>query len=115
MANITHIRGDTRTISVTFTTNDGTPIDISGSSVFMTINATKDPTDDTSAVVLKEVTSHPDPVNGYTEITLDHADTNLVTPGKYYYDVQLVQSDGVVVSLDSGRFTIKPDITRRIT
>lgn len=108
------IRGDTRTITATFVDSDGVAIDLTGGTVFFTVNASSEPTDDTSAIVEKDVTSFSDPTSGVATITLDSADTNSATPGTYWYDCQFVSSGGVVTSLDKAKFIIKGDITRRV-
>ena len=107
------IRGDTRTITATFTDSDGDVIDLTGGTVFFTVNASEEPTDDTSAVVQKDVTSFSAPTTGVATITLDASDTDSVDPGTYWYDVQFVSTGGVVTSLDKGKFVLKSDITRR--
>lgn len=114
MAKIEMIRGDTRTITATFVDSDGTALDLTGGTVFFTVNASPEPTDDTTAVVQKDVTSFDAPTTGVATITLSSSDTNSVTPGTYWYDCQFVSSGGIVTSLDKAKFIIKGDITRRV-
>ena len=113
MAKIEMIRGDTRTITATFVDSSNNPLDLTGGTVFFTVNASKEPTDDTSAVVEKDITSFDDPASGVCIITLDSSDTNSVTPGTYWYDCQFVSSVGIVTSLERAKFIVKGDITRR--
>ena len=108
------IRGDTRTITATFTDSDGVVLDLTGGTVFFTVNASAEPTDDSAAVVSKDVTSFSAPTTGVATITLDAADTTSVTPGTYWYDVQFVSAGGVVTSLAKQKFVLKGDITRRV-
>lgn len=101
------IRGDTHTINLTF------PEDITGSTVFFTVNADREPPTDVDAVVIKEVTVHTVPEDGQTTIILDPADTDSIAPGQYWYDVQLKRADNTITSLPKGKFIIVSDITRR--
>lgn len=112
MAKISIIRGDTRTITATFTDSDGAAIDLTGGKVFFTVNADKEPTDDSSAVITKDVSSFSAPTTGVQSITLSASDTN-ITPGTYYYDCQFVSAGGVVTSKPKSILTITSDITRR--
>ena len=114
MAKIEMIRGDTRTITATFVDSSGSPLDLTGGEVFFTVNASSEPSDDTSAVITKDVTSFSAPTTGVATITLASTDTNSITPGNYWYDVQFVSSGGVVTSLAKQKFIIKSDITRRV-
>lgn len=107
------IRGDTRAINVTVTDSAGAAVDLTGGTVFFTLNASSDPTDDTDAVVEKSVTSHTDPTHGLTTITLDHADTDSLAADIYYYDIQFVDAQGNVTSKQADTFEIIADITRR--
>jgi hypothetical protein len=108
-----YIRGDTRVINITCVESDGTtPINLTGATVYFTLNSSKTPTSDASASLQKTVTSHSDPNNGITSITINPADTQALTPGVYYYDVQLVDASGHVTSLKQDTFKINADITR---
>lgn len=115
MAKITGvIRGDTHTINLTIT-NNGTPLNITGYTVFFTVNAEKEPSTDSAAVISKTVTSHSDPTNGETIISLSAADTTNVAPGTYWYDIQLKDGSGNITSFRKDRFVLVSDITRRTT
>jgi hypothetical protein len=69
------IRGDTHTINLTFS-ESGTAVDITGYTVFFTVNASDNPTTDSAAAIEKSTSSHIAPLLGQTRITLDAADTN---------------------------------------
>lgn len=105
------IRGDTHTLSLVITGATG-PVDLTGSTVFFTVNANKEPADDTAAIIHKVVTIHSDPLLGKTIIKLDPADTDSLTPGKYWYDIQVKDSFGDISSLPKDLFTIVSDISR---
>jgi hypothetical protein len=113
MSAIKIIRGDTATINASFQDSDGVAIDLTGGKVFLTVNTSDTPTDDTSAVIEKDIDSFTTPTTGEVTITLTSTDTN-ITPANYWYDIQFVSSTGVVTSLDKQRFIVKSDISRRI-
>lgn len=106
------IRGDTRAIDVTVKDSSGSPINITGGSVFFTVNASESPADDTDAEISKDVTSHTDAANGESRINLTSTDTD-IDPGEYFYDIQFVDSADNVSSNEKGSFVVKSDITRR--
>lgn len=106
------IRGDSRDIIVHFKDADGDDLDLAGGTVFFTVNASENPSSDSGAVISKNVTDHTDEAGGISTISLSAADTT-VTPGDYYYDVQLKDSSGGVMSSSVGMLTVAPDITRR--
>ena len=107
-------RGDTKRIMLEFTDTDGTAINLTNALVFFTMK-TK-PTDaDADAVLAKTVSSHTDPTAGKTEIVLEHSDTDDLTPASYYYDIQLVLSNGFVATIDNGKVKVLTDITRRVS
>ena len=106
------IRGDTRTISVTFLESDGsTPIDLTGGTVYFTVNSSQDPTSDSSKAIQKTATSFTDATHGNHIFTLTHSDTN-ITPGTYWYDTQFVDTIGNYLSSFRGKFIVQSDTTR---
>jgi len=113
MAKIKLIRGDTRTITATMKDSDGNAIDLTGGTLMFTANSSSSPSDDTGAAVEKDVTSFDNPTTGIQDITLTSSDTNSLTPGTYYYDIQFVSSAGVVTSIAQDKFIINADISRR--
>lgn len=113
MAKIEIIRGDTRTITATFVDSSGAPLDLTGGKVFFTVNSSNEPSDDSGAVITKDVTSFATPTSGVATITLASSDTTNVAPGTYWYDLQFVSAGGVVTSLEKAKFVVKADITRR--
>lgn len=104
----TLIRGNTRAIKVTFKQADGTPIDLTGGSVFFVATDKTAPTDDTGAAInVGPITSHTAPTQGQTKIVLSAAVTR-VTPGNYNIGVQAVLADGTVIE-DTGSLTVSAD------
>ena len=106
------IRGDSRDIGVTFKDKDGTPINLTGGAVFFTVSRNQNPQNDDDALILKNVSSHADPESGRTVIKLTPEDTD-IKPGSFWYDVQLVDVEGNVLSKEKAQITVVSDITRR--
>lgn len=106
-------RGDTDSITVTF---DNT--DLTGATIFFTAKPTiSNGIDDSDAVIDITVTDFSplgnDPENGTVVIPIAPADTNTVTPGDYFYDIQAKLADGTITSIPVHKLTIVADITRR--
>ena len=116
MAKITnYIRGDSRTITLQVYQADGvTPLNLTGATAFFTVNASSSPADDTAAVIQKTVTTHTAPLLGQTAFSISNTDTQLIAPGTYYYDVQIKDAAGAVVSQKASTIQIIADITRRL-
>lgn len=101
------IRGDSA--SITFTISG---LDLTGTTVFFTAKpALVDDSGDSTAVITKEVTVHSNPTAGVTIIELDSTDTD-VTPGTYYYDVQ-IKDGSTITSIPARKLTVYADVTRR--
>ena len=102
-------RGDTTTIVVTLLA-DGTPQNITGySAKFM---AKRDYTS-TAAAITKTTPSGielTNPTAGELTITLAPADTEDLSPGTHYYDLELTSSTGSVGTYLWGKLTIEADI-----
>jgi hypothetical protein len=108
------IRGDNRTVNLTFLASDGaTPINLTGGTVYFTVNSSSDPSDDTSVAFQKTVlgSSATAPTLGQHTFTLTHANTD-ITPGTYWYDCQFVDSTGAYLSSYRGKFIVQSDTTR---
>ena len=107
------IRGDTRTVNLTFLQSDGsTPVNLGGGTVYFSVNPTADPADDTSAVIEKSTTGpFTNAAAGQHTITLSHTDTN-IPAGTYWYDSQFVDTLGNYLSSYRGQFIIQSDIER---
>lgn len=108
------IRGDTRTVNLTFLEADGTTaIDLTGGTVYFTVNSSSDPSDDTSKSIQKTQSgvTLTDPILGKTTVVLTHSDTN-ITPNTYWYDAQFVDADGNYLSSYRGKFIVQSDTTR---
>ena len=109
------IRGDTRTVSLTFLESDGsTPIVLTGGTVYFTVNSSSDPTDDTSAafqLTATDATPFTSPALGKHTFTLSPTNTNL-SPATYWYDAEFIDSTGNKLSSYRGKFIVQSDVTR---
>ena len=104
MADLTIIRGDDMTIGFTYTDADGDAIDITDYTIFFTAKPeVDDDATDAAAVISKDVTTHSDPTNGKTNITLTDSDTD-VDLCTLKGEIQVVSDAGVIVS--SNQFSV---------
>lgn len=102
------IRGDS--VAIDFTLPG---VDLTGATVFFTAKpALTDDATDSSAVISVEVVSHTDPTAGVTVIPLTASDTS-VTPGIYFYDIQIKKASGDIMSIPARKMRIWADVTRR--
>ena len=111
-ANLEIVRGDDKYYIITVKDSGGLVIDITGWKVYFTVKKNKSDTD-ANAKIKKNVISHTDPTNGKTQIHLSHTDT-ILDVENYYYDMQVKKSDGTIVTVLSGVFSVVYDITTRI-
>ena len=69
---------------------------------------------DARALIQKSWTSHSDPTNGITTLTLSSSDTNRA-PGAYFFELQIKDGSGNISTSYSGRLIILSDIINKIT
>lgn len=116
MTKITMIQGTSRNVKLTFVEDDGvTPIDLTGGKVYFTVNADETPDDDTSVAFQKTVTSHTDPTNGKTTVSIVPTDTSSLAADTYHYDAKAIPTTGTEVAQPQDKFILKPAITRSVT
>jgi hypothetical protein len=110
-------RGDTKVFNLAFT-EDGDAKDISNMKLFMTVKSKPTDLDANAAIQVQTTFPAGSPSTaGIGTLTLTSVDTN-VNPGKYHYDMQLVDPSGspaIVTTLASGTIDILADITRDTT
>ena len=113
---ITIIRGTDNTIQVTLTQANGSPIDLTGATVFFTVKSADsiNETDstDAQAVIKKTYTNIPNPTAGIVNIALSNSDTD-ITSGNYLYDIKLKTSTGAMSAISAGAFDITDAVTNR--
>lgn len=106
-------RGDTKTFTLTFKDSDGNAKDISGATIFFTAKQEVSDSDE-DAVIHVTQSTHTDAAGGKSSLTLSPTDTD-ITPARYHYDFQLVESDDSVTTLVVDKLNILADITRSTT
>lgn len=115
MANdiITINRGDTYSRTVNIIDSAGDPINASGWTIYFTVRkipASNSSTSDTDAVINKTVAGD---VSGIQTLTVTSTETN-ISPGNYFYDIQIKKSDNTISSSSASSFVVNGDITRAV-
>jgi hypothetical protein len=113
-------RGDSDEVDFEFLSKTGAPITPDQiSNAFFTVKSNVS-LPDSSALIQKTFVGggivNTDPVAGIYTVIIDAADTLLAQTGRhtYYWDIQVIASDGDVRTLAEGTMHITPDVTRRI-
>lgn len=117
MATYTAYRGDTFSLSLSFTL-DAVAYDLTGATVWFTIKSTYAALLDTTALVQKStgngITNVSAPA-GTAVLVASAADMNtLPVNRKLLYDIQIVDSTGKVYTTELGTITILPEVTRSV-
>ena len=108
-------RGDSRTINLHVVhIQTGADIDITGYKFYFTVKENTDDTDE-NAMIKKDITTHTLPLEGKTNVVLTSEDTDVLTPGTNFYDIQVKKPDGTIKTYVSGEIDVLEDITRRTT
>jgi hypothetical protein len=105
-------RKNTKAYNLTITENDEVK-DITGYTVKFTVkkNTNDLDNDDVGAIISKTVTTHTDPSQGLTLISLTTSDTN-VNPSTYFYDIKLRDPTGAwVKSTNADKFIVNGVVT----
>lgn len=105
------VRATDNSFTTTFTDSNGAAIDLTGATVFFTVKSDLADTDD-EALISKDVTSHTDPTNGITVITLTDTDTDIAACN-YFYDIKLKDSGGNISQVAAEDFKVLDRVTRR--
>jgi len=105
-------RGDNKSYTLAFTDSAGDPIDITGWKIYFTMKRNPNHSDD-QAPIKVDVIVHDDPANGLTSFNLTNAQTYLLMPGTYYYDIQVKKAENDILTIVSGEIIVLADITRR--
>lgn len=86
-------------VRMEYTNDDGTPVDFTGCTLFLTTKR-KETDADADALISKTWTTHTDPTHGITEVALSREESAIV--GRWPTDVQLKDSGGKVRTLAKG-------------
>lgn len=86
-------------IKITLKNADGTPTNLTGATIEFVVKNRKTPftyydTADSVTLIRKTVTSHTQPTQGKTTITLDPEDTENLVPEKYVYGIRVTPATG---------------------
>jgi hypothetical protein len=119
MTRLSITRGDTRVFTITLTDADEEALDLTGMSVTFTAKRTRFDSDE-DAVIAKSIGSGivvDEPTSGVALMTLDPEDTEALPARTHrlYYDVQVVDVLGVVVTPLADIVEIRPDVTQDTT
>jgi len=107
------MRGDSLSMKVRVSTDEGAYLNMVGASVDMTVKKELSD-DDLDAVISKSVGSGItllESANGYFEVVLTGDDTKDLDDGVYYYDVQVTLDSTEVYTVMVGKLYLKPDVT----
>jgi len=107
---LTFDEGDDFPYQITVVDSDGTAVDLTGYTFYMTVKDNKQDSD-SQVIFKKTVTSIPSPELGIVTITVDRADTLTVSPGDYPYDIKYKDDSGDVRTVFRGKFRIVQAIT----
>ncbi|OSM07661.1 hypothetical protein [Magnetofaba australis] len=111
-------RGDTKSFNLTFRDANGDPIDLSGHELWFTMKREIGDADD-AAVLQKRIVFLPNAESaaGNGVLILDSSETSAIDPGTYYFDMQKVipENPPLVTTLMSGRVSVLPDVTQRVS
>lgn len=115
MASIKVDRGASYTMAFEYQ-RDGLARTLVDATVRFTVKPTEWDTDDddSSATIVKNVTSHTDAAAGESEITLSPTDT-YITPGDYFWDIRVEESGGEIYKVAEGKFKVDGSPTNRTT
>jgi hypothetical protein len=105
-------RGDTLVFKETFTyTDTGLPVNITNWVIWFTLKKNEDDLD-SSAVVKRQFTNFTDPTLGKVTLIVATPTETYSLLGKYFFDIQYKDGDGIVRTPDSGTINFTRDITR---
>jgi hypothetical protein len=109
MTLITRYRGDTAPDQFTIT-RDGTAVDITGCTFELSVNSEKDPVDITSQLfsVAGTITAA---ASGEVEFAPSAVEADQ-TPGRYFFDVEMVDGTGAIRTVTKGVYRFVQDITK---
>ena len=108
MSNRTYRRNTSKTITVNYNPLNG----INGTKVFFTVKADKYDTsaNDSTAIIKQDVT-----LTANSGVIALNPDTlsDTIEPGKYYFDISVLDTAGNIYSVDAGKFDITAGPTNR--
>jgi len=103
-------RGDSSAKGFVIQDSNGVAIDITGFSFKLTVNSEKDPTDQVNEQFSISGTIT-DATNGKVAFAPTVTDTD-ITPGIYFYDIEQIDSGGLISTLLVAKALIVQDLTK---
>jgi hypothetical protein len=104
--NLTIYRGDDFTFTLTVTNPDGSPYDLSTSTILAQIRSKPDAADPPAAVLTTSVATN------VITLTLTHTISAGLAAGSYCWDCQLTDALGNVHTIAGGGLTLTADVSR---
>ncbi len=112
LGDISWYRGDSYPLELEITNSDTEEIiDIVGCSFLLTVDSLKSPPDNTTKVFEVAGVLDDDTSTGRVSFTPSATSTDL-TPGTYYYDLQITDSSSNIRTVSKGKWKIIQDITK---
>lgn len=108
------VRGDDWSIKLVLT-QDGSVLDITGYTYYLTLKSDIDDTDVNAAIQVTASSTGSNATNGILYITADSADTATLEEKTYHYDIQQIDDAGLIQTLLIGKVRVIKDVTRATT
>lgn len=111
---LSSIRGDTKTLTLTFKNSAGVAYNLKNWAVHFTLKQNAS-LPDSEAVLQKVVTTFADSTSGTSGvavITLNPVDTVNINPGSYDFDIQVTTSENKTYTVMRGKYDLEYDVTR---
>lgn len=111
LENLVRFRGDTDPIAVTITRRStGAAVDLTGASAKLTIHALEEPDAEPETLQLAGVIQSP-ATDGLVHFTPTAQEAD-ITPGVYFYDVEITFADSSIKTVGKASFTVRQDVTK---
>lgn len=111
---IEHAAGADFDLPMLFSEPDGSPLNLTGATVFLTVKVKQDASvADASAVLKKDVTTHTDATAGKTNVAISKSDTIAIAPRNYAYEILIVDAGLRRLPIGIGAWIITPTLTNR--
>jgi hypothetical protein len=98
-------QGDGKTLSITVLDDDENPVDLTSADITFVVSKAPG----SVAQIVKVTPDHiesADPETGVFTVPLDPEDTENMAAGAYYYEAEVIDSDGLSSTVLSGRFVL---------
>lgn len=93
---------------IVLTNDDGTPLDISGSTFLCQVRKSYYSANVTANLIMTIA----DAANGNVRLTLDAANTANIKAGRYLYDIKRTDANNAVTRLIEGIITVTPQVSQ---